>query len=113
MPALTIENYPELIDEDVIPLSKINEVLPFEIGPHVVQRWMRKGISGICLETFCIGRHRFTSKQAVRRFIARQNGKDDHSPAPVKPSMNKTDLESGRRRFNLPVAGRNGQVTSN
>lgn len=112
MASLVIENHPELIDEDTIPLSAIGGELPFETNPGMVQRWMRQGVGGVVLETFVVGKFRFTSKQAVRRFINRINGKaDNHQPAaPVKPSMPKRDLEAGRwKYFGGMQPGNNGR----
>lgn len=43
--------------------------------PHLstVIRWSRQGVGGVKLETLLIGGRRFTSREAVTRFIERRN----------------------------------------
>jgi hypothetical protein len=38
-------------------------------APSTTYRWHKKGISGIRLETICIGGTRYTSAEALRRFF--------------------------------------------
>ena len=47
-----------------------------------LHRWRQKGVRGVKLETTLIGGLRYTSKEAIARFIAAQNA-DDVSAAPA------------------------------
>jgi hypothetical protein len=44
--------------------------------PHVstLVRWWRHGVQGVKLETVLVGGRRFTSLEAIGRFIQRRNG---------------------------------------
>ena len=48
-----------------------------------LHRWRLKGVRGVKLETTLIGGLRYTSKEAIVRFIAAQNADD----APVSPGI--------------------------
>jgi hypothetical protein len=60
-----------------------------EAGRHIpgnpclsaLHRWRMSGCRGVWLETILVGGKRFTSLEAIQRFIARQN--PDQSPAPA------------------------------
>ncbi len=50
-------------------------------NPHVstLIRWWRRGVRGIRLETIVVGGRRFTSLEAIQRFVARLS--EPHSTA--------------------------------
>lgn len=67
-------NTVSLLDgEELIPLSAVPNYLKDRTGhkPHLsaVHRWALQGCAGRFLETVCVGRGRFTSIPAVRRFM--------------------------------------------
>ena len=39
------------------------------LAPSTIWRWHKKGISGVKLETICIGGTRYTSAEALKRFF--------------------------------------------
>jgi hypothetical protein len=59
--------------EELRPLTRASRDVPGR--PHLATlfRWSRKGIRGVRLVTMVIGGRRFTSVQAVGRFLARLN----------------------------------------
>ena len=61
--------------------------------PHVstLHRWRQCGVRGVKLETCLIGGRRFTSQQAVERFVQAMTDDDGH-PAVVTTST-KRELE--------------------
>lgn len=68
--ALTIDTR----NEDVLPLADVVAVIR-QLGipaPHeeTVRRWAASGVRGVVLESFTMGSRRFTSREAVARFIA-------------------------------------------
>jgi len=73
MPSQQIPNSPKLINETVIPIQDVRKILPGTPSPFTIERWMRTGVSGVLLESFCVGRKRFTSREAVTRFIEEIN----------------------------------------
>lgn len=111
MSSATIINFPDLRYETLIPINAVPDRIPGEkCNPSTVQRWMRRGVSGITLETFTVGSKRYTSVEALDRFLIRVNGCDpDAQPTEsVRPTMSRSELEAKRRKFNLPPAGKNG-----
>lgn len=65
-------------DERLLPLSKAPQYFPSPVRPHVgtVVRWALKGVGRTRrkLETLKIGGRRFTSREAIQRFVALLSG---------------------------------------
>ena len=59
-----------IMAESRIRVSQIGEHLPFKPSPATRWRWALRGIRGVRLETLKIGRVRYTSVEALHRFIA-------------------------------------------
>lgn len=73
-----------LIDPNMERLLSISEAaksLPNR--PHVdtLWRWVYKGCKGVKLETISIGGRRFTSAEALQRFVERSTAAADRQPA--------------------------------
>ena len=105
----TIREYPELQDETLVSLAEACNRFPVPVSRPTVERLWRHGQRGVVLETiFLIGR-RYTSLEAIRRYVERtQRTGNDHAAIPVA-SLPKRNIDAARRKYNLPVAGRNGQ----
>ena len=56
--------------ENLIPLSKAPKHIPG--NPHIstIHRWVQQGVRGRVLETRMVGGRRFTSLEAIARFIS-------------------------------------------
>ena len=87
---------PELIDEELIPFSAGIRSLPGR--PHISSgyRYITRGIRGVVLESIVVGGRRWTSRQALRRFIAAvtaaANQSSDRAASPaVKPKVTLVD----------------------
>ena len=59
----------ELDGHKLVSLPEAAALLPGR--PHLssLHRWMRRGVRGIRLETVLIGGRRFTSREALQRFV--------------------------------------------
>jgi hypothetical protein len=59
----------DLLDESLVSLSEATHYVPGR--PHVstVWRWTTRGLRGVKLETIHAGGKRFTSLEAIRRFL--------------------------------------------
>jgi hypothetical protein len=55
-------------------LSKAGRLLSTNPSPATMWRWALKGVDGVKLETFKIGGRRYTTAEALDRFVARLNG---------------------------------------
>jgi hypothetical protein len=56
--------------EDLLSLSDAAALIPTKPSPSTLQRWRIYGVRGHKLETVLIGGLRYTSKQAVTRFLS-------------------------------------------
>ncbi|HWB11540.1 MAG TPA: DUF1580 domain-containing protein [Pirellulales bacterium] len=68
------------------PLS-LTEAAKFAPGrPHLatVWRWCQRGVRGIKLETIVVGGRRFTTVEALERFITRTTAAANREPASVR-----------------------------
>ena len=62
------------------------------LAPSTIWRWHKKGISGVRLETICVGATRLTSTEAMRRFCDAVTLARSTQDAPQEPIA-----ESGTR----------------
>jgi len=105
-----IQNHPEIFEreETLIPYHKAHKHFPNETSPSSIYRWSVRGISTphghIHLETAVIGGRRFTSEEAIRRFLRVQQGRPaaqtNVAPLPVI-GMSKREQEREMRRLGL------------
>lgn len=67
-------------NESLLSLAEARSAFPGgkRISAATIQRWRLNGVRGVILETVRIGGLRYTSREAVARFIAKQNA--DESP---------------------------------
>ncbi len=79
---------PDLLSESAVPIKHAPSLVPGR--PHIstIWRWVLKGVRGVKLETFVSGGRRFTTHQAIERFIAATTAAAD-GVAPSVPSVNK------------------------
>lgn len=63
----------ELMQEDRITPHDLAPL--FGVTRHTVLSWMDEGYEGLKLESYRIGRKRYSTKQAAERFLAAMNGK--------------------------------------
>lgn len=83
--------------EDLIQFPEARSAFPGRrVGLATLHRWRLSGVRGSKLETVLIGGLRYTSKQAILRFVADQNR--DQSPAPA--------LTASQRRVQAEAACR-------
>ena len=84
--------------EDLIPFELAGNDIPGHPSRCTLFRWAFKGVRGSTLETLLIGNKRFTSREAVGRFIAAQNA--DQQPAPqITPSQRRRQSEAARKEL--------------
>jgi hypothetical protein len=56
------------------------------LAPSTIWRWHKKGISGVRLETTCVGGTRLTSTEAISRFAVAVTLARSTQDAPQKPN---------------------------
>ena len=81
----------KMIQEALVPLSKARELFPQAPSPATLERWVRIGAHGVKLEIIRIGKNRYTSEEAVHRFIDAQNPQVEY-PEPEIPRLNEAEI---------------------
>ena len=93
----------ELLEESLIDLTEATKCFPVKISRATLERWVRRGVRGVRLETVRIGNRRFTSEQAIRRFlVAQQQTAPEQTRVAPKRNMSKKDIAAATLRFGLP-----------
>ena len=62
-----------------------------------LHRWRLKGIRGVKLETVLICGLRYTSKEAISRFIAAQNADDVPAAPAISPTQRRRQAQAAQR----------------
>ena len=82
--------------ETLIRFQETGRHIPGNPSVCALHRWRLHGVRGAKLETLLVGGTRFTSTEAISRFIAAQNR--DESPAPaITAKQRRTQAESANR----------------
>lgn len=74
-----------------------------------LHRWRQRGVNGVKLETCLIGGMRFTSLEAISRFIALQNADDAPAAPAITASQRRGQSEAARAE--LEKMGLSGGVS--
>ena len=93
-------------NETVVSFKQAAEIVPGGAHYNTITKWADNGVKGIVLESIRVGRRRFTSKEAIQRFIEELTALDDQI-APVSrntrrrpPDWAARELE---RRFGVKI----------
>ena len=72
--------------EDLIPFGEARSAVPGgkRLSLATLHRWRLDGVRGTRLETVLIGGSRYTSAEAISRFIAAQNAPETPAPTITK-----------------------------
>jgi hypothetical protein len=75
----------DVVHEELFRLAMAGRILNPHHPPHVatVHRWAGNGVRGVKLEVIRVGGQRFTSREAVARFLAALNSS---AAVPVPPN---------------------------
>jgi len=84
------------ISENLIHFPKASKFIPGNPSLCALHRWRLSGVRGAKLDTLLVGGKRFTSREAIARFIAQQN--HDESPTPTfTPAQRRVQAETANR----------------
>ncbi len=92
----------ELLSENLIKLSKARKRFPGRgVSPSCFERWVQKGINGARLEVCKIGDIRYTSEEAIQRFLLAMNRNDEPEVLgkPVIRRMSEKEIEQKKREY--------------
>lgn len=84
--------------ETLIEFQLAAGAFPGERCPAIatLHRWRQKGVRGVKLETVLIGGIRYTSREAISRFIAAQNADDAPAAPVITASQRRKQSEAAR-----------------
>lgn len=72
----------DILSEDTVTLTEASKIIPGRPHSSTIWRWHQHGCRGIKLETAVIGGRRFTSREAIERFVQKttdaRNGIDSN-----------------------------------
>lgn len=80
----------DIQDESLIPLSEAPQYIPGRPNISTLYRWFQRGARGTRLETVVVGNKRFTSHEAIQRFVERTTA---NSPGAVAPPSRPTNRQ--------------------
>ncbi|MGA2069598.1 MAG: DUF1580 domain-containing protein [Thermoguttaceae bacterium] len=95
------------VDEELLTLTEASHRLPGCPCASSIWRWYRRGIRGVKLETLAIASRRYTSVEAIRRFIAATTAAADGQPVPVRTARRRRQaIEAAERELGREGVGR-------
>ena len=102
MASRMIFDSPALLDETLLSLTAACKEFPGRCSRPTLERWARKkGSRGATLETILLCGRRYTSREAIDRFVRSQLQTEAARPAPTR-EMSKKDITTRARRLGLP-----------
>lgn len=91
----------QLLGESLVKLVQAGKLIPGGgVTPGCIERWIRKGVNGAVLEICRVGRIRYTSKEAIQRFLEAVN-RNPESPTPVIRRLSEKEIEQRKRDLGL------------
>ena len=90
----------DISTEELLPLTEAPNSIPGRPAGSTMQRWRRRGVRGVLLETCLIGGRRFTSREAIERFAAATTAAADGKPAPARtPAQRQRAIEQAEHEL--------------
>ena len=93
----------ELAKETLIPLREAAPYFPAKVSRGWLEKMIRTGSRGVRLETFFFCNKRYTSKEAIQRFLEQTQKTAQPKPEPPRRKrMSEAEITKGLRKFGLP-----------
>jgi len=110
MASKIILDAPGLLEEQLITLTEACKEFPRKAARPTLERWARRGSRGTVLETILVCGKRYTSKEAVARFIRNQlQTEPERESAPRQRGMSQREIAEASKKFGLPEPKTNGE----
>jgi hypothetical protein len=94
----------DLLTETIFPVSEAPKHIPGRPSKASCWRWVLQGVGGVKLESAVIGGKRFTSHEAIQRFVDRRTAATDDN-APPSLTSPKREREISRAEREATEAG--------
>jgi len=92
---------PGILEETLVTLTEACHHFPVRCSRPAIERWIRRGSRGAVLESALICGKRYTSTEAIDRFVRNQLQTEPERAA-LQRGMSQRDVEAATRRFGLP-----------
>ena len=102
MASKVIVDAPELLGESLVSLTAACGFFPVRCSRPAIERWARKGSRGTTLETVLVCGRRYTSKEAIDRFVRNQLQTEPKRPEPKRGSKSKREIAEASQKYGLP-----------
>ena len=96
---------PELLGEaPLLNLNQATNCFPVKCSRATLERWIRQGTRGVQLETIVVGNRRFTTEQAIQRFLLNQQQTESEkvTSMPTHRSMSSKAIAERSQKYGLP-----------
>jgi hypothetical protein len=93
---------PVILEENMIPLMEACQHFPVLCSRAAIERWARQGSRGVVLETVLVCGRRYTSTEAIDRFVRNQLHVEQEKARANRGSKSKKDIAEAAKRFGLP-----------
>lgn len=89
-----------VFEETLVGIKEANYKFPGKTpSSRSIARWASEGYKGCVLETCKIGNTRYTSTEAIERFIERINSKPEYKP--TFPRLSEKEIDQKKAKFKL------------
>lgn len=102
MASKQILDTPGLLEEELISLTAACKCFPVRCSRPAIERWVRKGSRGTTLETVLVCGRRYTSQEAIDRFVRNQLQIEPKRTEPKCGRKSKKEIADATKRFGLP-----------
>ena len=102
MASKQIYDNPQILSETLLDLTEATKQFPIKCSRASMERWIRKGIRGTQLETVLLGNRRYTSQQAIDRFIRNQLHVALEQEVSKQRLLSEKEIKEKSRLFDLP-----------
>jgi len=82
--------------EQLVSFDDAADYLPSNPHRATVWRWSQRGVRGVRLESVLVGGKRFTSREAIDRFLAASNDEQKRPGLQPGPNVNEPAVMEGR-----------------
>lgn len=86
-----------LLSETLVTAAEATKIFPTRPSPATVWRWMTRGTRGLHLESVVVGGQRYTSREAIARFLERLADTDTTIKQIPEPRSKRERRESVKR----------------
>ena len=105
MASKQILDSPGLLEEELISLTEACQCFPVRCSRAALERWVRRGSRGANLETVLVCGRRYTSQEAIDRFVRNQLQVEPERAATKRGNKSKKEIVEATKKYGLPEPG--------